>query len=158
VAAENELDPRVTSVDRALSAWRQGDCVLGEHWFAHRLDKSFAVTDAGRVAADADADLAEQQVLGLVVVTQTCDIVRSCAERPYVEVCPLVEIGEDRLREIERGRRPAYAFLSLLRDRKLVADPPTAWPVPRDPMLVITSLDGLSADPLLGWAEEAVRP
>lgn len=122
MAAENGPDPRVTSVDNALSAWRQGDCALGEHWFAHRLDKSFAVTDAGRVAAEADADLAEQQVLGLVVVTQTCDVVRTCAERPFVEVCPLVEVDDDRLREIQRGRRPAYAFLPLLAQHKLAAD------------------------------------
>jgi hypothetical protein len=51
----------------------------------------------GRVAAEADADLAKQQVLGLVVVTQSCDVVRSCTERPYVEVCPLVEVDDDPL-------------------------------------------------------------
>lgn len=122
MTADSDQDPRAASVDDALSSWRQGDCVLGEHWFAHRLDKSFTVTDAGRVAADADADLAEQQVLGLVVITQTCDIVRSCTERPYVEVCPLVEVDDDRLREVQRGRRPAYGFVPLVADRKLVAD------------------------------------
>src|SRR4051812_32105621 len=105
-----------------LAAWRQGDCVLGEHWFVHRFDPSLPVTGPGRAAADADADLAEEQVAGLVVVTQTCDVVRSCAERPYVEVCPLVEVNEEKLREIERGRRPAYGFIPLLTDRRLVAD------------------------------------
>jgi hypothetical protein len=113
---------RAGSVDVALSSWRQGDCALGEHWFVHRLDKSFTVTPAGRVAADADAELAEQQVPGLVVITQTCDIVRSCTERPYVEVCPLVEVDDDRLREVQRGRRPRYGFVPLMADRKLVAD------------------------------------
>lgn len=122
MAAESEPDPRVASVDDALAAWRQGDCVLGGHWFAHRLNKSFAVTDVGRVAAAADVDLAEQEVPGFVVVTQTCDIVRSCAERPFVEVCPLVEVDVDRLREIQQGRRPAYAFVPRLLARKLVAD------------------------------------
>jgi hypothetical protein len=122
VGAEGEPDPRVTSVDGTLSTWRQGDCVLGEQWFAHRIDRSFALTDAGRLASDADADLAEEQVAGLVVLTQTCDVVRSCVERPYVEVCPLVEVDDERLREIERAQRPGYAFLPLLADRKLVAD------------------------------------
>jgi hypothetical protein len=122
VAAESKPDPRVKSVDSALAAWRQGDCVLGEHWFVHRLDTSFAVTDAGRVAAEADADLAEEEVLGFIVVTQTCDVVRSCAERFFIEVCPLVEVDDERLREIQRGRRPAYAFVPLLSARKLVAD------------------------------------
>jgi hypothetical protein len=122
VVPESEKDPRAASVDDALAAWRQGDCVLGEHWFAYRLDKSFAVTDAGRAAAGADADLAEQEVLGFVVVTQTCDIVRSCAERHFVEVCPVVEVDDGELRKIQRGRRPAYAFVPLLSARKLVAD------------------------------------
>lgn len=122
MAAETALNPPVTSVDNALAAWRQGDCVLGEYWFVHRLDKSFTVTNAGRSAAEQGVDLAEEDVLGLVVVTQTCDVVRSCAERHFVEVCPLVEVDHIRLGEIQRGRRPGYAFVPLLSARKLVAD------------------------------------
>lgn len=118
-----ERDPRAASIDEALRAWRQGDCVLdGEHWFAHRLDTAFPITDAARAAAEEGVDLAEQETLGFVVVTQTCDIVRSCDERPFIEVCPLVQVDEARLREIERGRRPAYAYLPLLAERRLVAD------------------------------------
>jgi hypothetical protein len=122
VAADTNTDPGSAHVDRALEAWRQGDCVLGEHWFVHRVNTTFALTEAGRAAAAAGADLAEQHVAGLVVVSQTCDVVRSCEERPYVEVCPLVEVEEPRLREIERGRRPAYAFLPLLAGSRLVVD------------------------------------
>jgi hypothetical protein len=122
VATESDNDLSIASVDSALASWRQGDCVLGEHWFAHRLEGSFPVTDAGRAAADAGADLAERQVPGFVVVTQTCDIVRSCAERPYVEICPLVEVDDRKLHEIQRGHRPAYGFLALIASRKLVAD------------------------------------
>lgn len=120
--AENEQALLVRSVDKALEAWRQGDCVLGEHWFVHRIDKSIPVTAAGRAAVEAGADLAEQEVQGFVVVTQTCDVVRSCADRPFVELCPLVEVDDDRLCEIQRGRRPAYAFVPLLSARRLVAD------------------------------------
>lgn len=122
MAAKSEPDPRITRIDNALAGWRQGDCVLGQYWFAYRLDKSFVVTDAGRVAADAGADLAEEEVRGFVVVTQTCDVVRSCSERPFVELCPLVEVDDDRLYEIQRGRRPAYAFVPLLSADGLVAD------------------------------------
>jgi hypothetical protein len=122
VAAESDRDARVAAVNLALSEWRQGDCVLGEQWFVHRLDRSFSVTDAGRAAAEEDVDLAEQQVAGLVVVTQTCDVVRSCDERPFIEVCPLVVVDGERLRQIEKGRRPAYGFLPALATRNLVAD------------------------------------
>jgi hypothetical protein len=122
VAADTKTDLSSAEVDRALGAWRQGDCVLGDHWFVHRINTAYVVTDAGRAAADAGVDLAEQQVVGLVVVSQTCDVVRSCEERPFVEVCPVVEVDEDRLHEIERGRRPSYASLPLLAAQRLVAD------------------------------------
>lgn len=122
MAVENEQDSLITSIDKVLASWRQGDCALGEYWFAHLLDKSFPVTDAGRIAAQAGAYLAEQEVEGFVIITQTCDVVRSCAERPFIEVCPLVEVDDDRLLEIQRGRRPSYAFVPLLSMRRLVAD------------------------------------
>jgi hypothetical protein len=81
VAAETNTDLYV-EVDRALGVWRQGDCVLGELSFVHRLDPSLAVTDAGRAVQETGADLVEAEVAGLVIVTQSCDIVRSCTERP----------------------------------------------------------------------------
>lgn len=123
--ADPEIAARVAGVDAALAAWRQGDCVLGEHWFVHRFAPSLPVTEAGKGAAaegGGEVDLAQQPVAGLVVVTQTCDVVRTCDERPYVEVCPLVEVEADRLREVERGLRPRYGFLPLLAQRNLVAD------------------------------------
>lgn len=122
MVTDRETDPRISDVDSALAIWRQGDCVLGELWFVHRFDTSFAVTAAGRIAVKEGVDIAEQEVHGFVILTQTCDIVRSCAERPFLEVCPLVEVDDDRLHEIQRGRRPAYAVVPLLATRNLVAD------------------------------------
>ncbi|MGE0334719.1 MAG: hypothetical protein AB7Q76_05460 [Gammaproteobacteria bacterium] len=122
MSTKSEPDRRAESVDNSLAAWRQGDCVLGEHWFAHRLDTSFTLTPAGSAAAAAGADLAEQEVPGFVVVTQTCDVVRSCVDRPFVEVCPLVEVDDSLLSEIERGQRPAYALVSGVSSKNLVAD------------------------------------
>jgi hypothetical protein len=124
VTAEDSTEPGFTDIDKALSAWRQGDCVLGSQWFVHRMAPERPSTQAGRETAklDATADLVEQQVVGLVVVTQTCDVVRACADRPFLEVCPLVEVDEQRLGEIERERRPSYAYVPLLAGRKLVAD------------------------------------
>lgn len=106
-----------------MAAWRQGDCVLGEHWFVHRFDPSLPLSTSSRTAAaDSDVDLAEEQVAGLVVITQTCDIVRSCADRPYVEVCPLVAVDAAVLRQVQRGYRPVYASIPALADGELVAD------------------------------------
>lgn len=119
---EPDNPDQYVKVDQVLQAWRQGDCVLGEHWFVHRIHPSVALTEAARTAAEAGVDLAESLVAGLVVVTQTCDIVRTCRTRSYVEVCPLVEVDHGRLHEIKCGHRPAFAFLPRLADHKLVAD------------------------------------
>jgi hypothetical protein len=113
---------RIAAIDRALADWRQGDCVLGEQWFAYRVDPSVGLTVAARAAAKAGADLAETFVAGLVVVTQSCDVVRGCEDRPFVEVSPLVELDEDAFRDAERGRRLRYAVIPALADRRLVAD------------------------------------
>lgn len=134
------------SVDRALSSWRQGDCALGEHWFAHRLEKSLPITKAGKFAAEEDVDLAEEQVPGLVVVTQTCDVVRPCVERPYIEVCPLVEVDELRLNEIRKAKRPNYAFVPQLAERCLVASLDLVMTVEKPLVATWTRTPGWSSD------------
>ena len=53
---------------------------------------------------------------------QTCDIVRGCRDRPFVQGSPLVEVDAVTLREIERGRRPRYAFVPAFAAENLVAD------------------------------------
>jgi hypothetical protein len=115
-------DEKCDAVNAVLTSWRQGDCVVGEQWFVHRLALDAPLTEGSFAAAKEGIDLAECEVHGLVVLSQTCDIVRSCAERPYLEITPLVNVDEPELRAIERGRRPRYAFIPGLRDKELVAD------------------------------------
>lgn len=109
-------------IDGVLQEWRQGDCIVGEQWFAYRVDTSIALTEAAENAIQSGADLAESEVRGLVVVSQTCDLVRSSLERPFVEVSPLVEVGAQEIRQIERGYRPRYAYVPGVADQRLVAD------------------------------------
>lgn len=111
-----------SDVDEALREWRQGDCVLDTQWFAYRVSATLPITAAAKAGAEAALDLVEQEVLGFVVLTQTCDIVRSCNERPFLEVCPLVEVAADVLEDIRRARRPSYAFIPSLTSHRLVAD------------------------------------
>lgn len=115
-------DESCAAVDGAIQDWRQGDCVVTEQWFAFRTDVARPLTADGAVAAREGVDTAESSVFGFMVLTQTCDVVRKCQERPFVEVCPLVEVDEAQHREIERCRRPNYAFVPALVDRRLVAD------------------------------------
>ncbi len=109
-------------IDAALSDWRQGDCVIGEQWFAFRTAITQPLTADGAVAARQEIDLAEAEVVGFMVLTQTCDLVRRSSERPFIEVCPLVEVEETAHHEIERGRRPNYAAVPTLTHKRLVAD------------------------------------
>lgn len=119
----DEVPPAGTDrIDDALRLWRQGDCVLGDQRFLFRLAPGAPLTEAATIAADAGVDAAEARVHGFAVVTQTCDIVRACEGRPFVQVCPLVEVDADRLVEIRRGYRPSYAFLPGTEARRLVAD------------------------------------
>lgn len=115
-------EAKLHAIDKALKAWRQGDCVLGEHWFLFRFATNAPITEEAAQAADEGVDAGEAEVRGFMVATQTCDIVRTCSERPFVEVCPLVDVDKSKLDEIQRGRRPNYAFIPGVVDKSLVAD------------------------------------
>lgn len=60
--------------------------------------------------------------LGFVVLTQTCDIIRSSKDRPFVEVCRIIEVDDTELHQIKAERRPRYAYLPALAEKRLVAD------------------------------------
>jgi hypothetical protein len=122
VTDPEKADALHDAVDAALQAWQQGDCVLGEHWFVFRLDPRRPLTNAAVDAARDESDLAETAVRGLVILSQTCDVARSCRERPFLEVAPLVEVEPNELRNIEQGRRPRYAYLPGLAEHSLVTD------------------------------------
>lgn len=109
-------------VDGALQAWRQGDCVLGDEAFLFRVNPAAPISEAAALAAAEGDDAAETPVRGFAMVTQTCDIVRSCGSRPFVQVCPLVEFDTLVLEEVRRARRPNYAFLPGVAEHRLVAD------------------------------------
>ena len=110
------------NIDKDIAHWRQGDCELTAQWFVFRILPDSPLTEQAAAAAAEGEENAESEVFGFAVVTQTCDIVRERGERPFVEVCPLVEVDEDKLHEIERGRRPNYAYIPGVADRRLVAD------------------------------------
>ena len=120
------LDP--AAVDRATDTWRQGDAIVTTEipfvlLAAAALPLSTAAVET-RAQADPVDDVLEvyTEERGLVVVSQTCDVVRACQERPFVEVAPLVELEADDYREVERGRSLRYAVLPKFADRHLVAD------------------------------------
>lgn len=118
----NKRDDWAKEVDTILQEWCQGDYVLGEHWFVHRFNPQRSLTQDSENYAQEETDILESEVRGFVVVTQTCDIVRTCTSRPFIEVVPLVEVDEPSLREVQKSRRPQYAYIPGAAGLKLVAD------------------------------------
>lgn len=109
-------------IDAALKEWRQGDLALDESWFVHVGNSSLPLSEAAAQAEGEGIQALTSEVSGLVVVTQTCDIVRSCTTRPYLEVAPLMQVSEEDFLTAQRGRRPAHATLPSLEKARLVAD------------------------------------
>lgn len=134
----NELD--------RIQAWRQGDCVVGAQWFVFRTDIEHPLTPDGELAAQGGFDNAESEVRGLMVLTQTCDVVRTPSDRPYIEVCPLVEVNDSLIKEIQRGRRPNYAFVPALAEKGLVADLERVMTVEKSVLVRWERVEGCSTD------------
>lgn len=85
-----------------LAQWRQGDysCVPGEF--------------VSILASDSSGNLeyeANPNILGVVVISQTCDVVRCVPGKEYVVVAPIVELPENKIPFVRSGATPTYAAL-----------------------------------------------
>lgn len=120
-------------IDHALGVWRQGDVSLNVGLeFVHFADLLRPHSPASDQAAnglvadgegiEAGATVVLDEVRGVVVLSQTCDVVRGCRARPFVEVAPLVEVSELWMEEIRRLKRPAFAYVPKVAHKHLVAD------------------------------------
>ncbi len=85
-------------------------------------DPQKPLTEASAACTNDGIDLAEDKVLGFVIVTQACDIARLSSQRPFVQAAPLVQVKEQDLQNIQRGRRPQYVFIPGIAEKYLVAD------------------------------------
>jgi hypothetical protein len=123
-------DVAIARIDGILALWRQGDVVLQEEGFVHLADLASPLTEEAEAAqASVGSGMDDPSIAGVytavpgvVVLSQTCDIVRSCCERPFVEVAPLLEVDEARLRETKRALVVNRAYVPGMAARRLVAD------------------------------------
>lgn len=122
--ADDPLRPE--EVEAKMARWRQGDCVVGSQPFLFLCSLRCPLSQSARELAaeskESSLQIAAEEVMGLTVVSQTCDIVRSCRERPFLEVVPLVEVDESVLADVRKWMRPRYAALPALLRRRLAAD------------------------------------
>ena len=121
------------AIDQAVRAWRQGDVTLDHGLeFLHVADLSRPHSPASCQVAEAPANDGEtmgggatpilDEVRGMVILSQTCDVIRGCRDRPFVEVAPLTEVPESHVEEIRRLKRPAFAYVPTTGGEGLVAD------------------------------------
>lgn len=79
--------------------------------------------EAGLVISTRPEPVEDVGIHGYVVLTQTCDIVRDCIDRPRVVVAPLARVGTDAIiRDIKLWRRPRYGWVAATEAERLVAD------------------------------------
>lgn len=99
--------------DESLREWRQGDFSLdvGGILFAGTADGDDHF-DAEEITTD---------IVGLIVISQTCDIVRSTGGRNLVAACPLIKVSKQELSDIRNGRRPYLTDVENT-DENVVAD------------------------------------
>lgn len=119
----------VSAIDEAIQDWRQGDLALSARFFSHVADLNQPLSEVAREAAeqfqhatDATLQVIQSTTDGLMVLTQTCDIVRSCRDRPYLEVAPIIHVDANTLSETERSRRPSLVTLPRLAKDGLAVD------------------------------------
>jgi hypothetical protein len=125
-------DQDAEKINNGLQHWRQGDVVLDSGLeFLHLGDVSRPLSSASQQIASASGSADEipygatpilDKVAGLVMLTQTCDIVRDCRKRPFVDVAPLIRVSAEWLSDIRRLRRPAFAYVPGTAADQLVAD------------------------------------
>jgi hypothetical protein len=78
-------------IDAGARTWWQGD-VADAHWFRTFSPGDYAPESAIACRDSSTLRCTDERVDGLVVLTQTCDIRKPSAKRPYVQVSPLVHL------------------------------------------------------------------
>jgi hypothetical protein len=138
-----DRDARLSAVALSLGEWRQGDCVIGDGCtFLFRYDPTLPVSPDPDLSPE--FDIGEQPVEGLVVLTQSCDIVRDCVEKPTLEVAALVRVDEREYAALRHSSR--FAIVPGLQDKLLVADLERVMTVEKPVVAGWTRVEGCVTD------------
>ena len=123
------LPSDIAAIDDAAKNWRQGDAFVdGGLDFVHVADLNRPLTAPSAEMADAgfptDENLTviDSEGIGYVIVSQTCDVVRSCEIRPMLQVAALTTVDEETLDQVRHGFLVSLVYIPALADRCLVAD------------------------------------
>jgi hypothetical protein len=96
-------DELAKKIDAGASSWWQGD-IAKAGWFRVSAYKDIRLTASEMCLAGTPFPCSRQPTDGLVLLTQTCDIRKTCRKRPYVTVSPLVQLTGTDASFARRGR------------------------------------------------------
>jgi hypothetical protein len=94
-----------------LSDWRQGDYALEP-----------VELPLISIEQDEDAIIIADALHGVVVLTQSCDLIRPQEVKPYVQVAALVLVEKDEMERVKAGHAPARVHIEELVAAGLVVD------------------------------------
>lgn len=95
-----------------LKDWRQGDFILAPFSLPVVVARSGEQSSIKRLRAEH----------GIVIVSQTCDVVKDTENCPYVQVAPLIRVDSDEVPHILRGKRPRLIIVPGLLGMGLAID------------------------------------
>jgi len=80
------------------------------------------------------------------MLSQTCDVIRDCGKRPFVNVAPLIEVPRLEFEAIRRLKRPARAYIPATEGDRLVADLDRTMTIEKSIVARWTRIPGWKAD------------
>lgn len=136
----------ITTIVSPLTDWRQGDYTLSvcEFIFADEL------CEAG-LEARADS------VKGLVVVTQTCDIVNSSAKKNNVVMCPLIQVTAEIMQDVIKGRTPVATTIEHAPEQNVIVDLGRMMTLQKSALVKLERRQGFSSDAARAKFAEALQ-
>jgi hypothetical protein len=119
-----------------LSNWRQGDIILAPFRLPIVVENPDGDTRLEALAAEH----------GVAIVSQTCDVVKGVENCPFIQVAPLVPIGDDEKPHILRGKRPRLVIVPELEARGLAIDLDACATVRKDVIATVERVCGCPDD------------
>jgi hypothetical protein len=105
----------IKDVDKAMKAWWQGDyCDEPGVFYLANPDApltSVAADAAGESAGEDEVVVTDDDVVGLVVLTQTCDIRKTARKETFLHFARLVELDAVTAKEARDKKRPRYVHV-----------------------------------------------
>lgn len=116
-----DLEKSLQKFQADISSWKQGDCFLTEKEFPYTFNPNFTKLYTGD-PVEGNASTGIVDVEGLVIVSQTCDVIRDVVKRPYLEVAALVKLNKGDFKGVKAGKVSRHLYVPQLEAQQIVAN------------------------------------